>query len=206
MKCTRLERMACLPATIRTHGFLFAVTLLLIPISLAWAADQTIILRLGAGSPLLLERPFKTVLIGDRSVVDVLTQSDRSVILLPLNLVATNIIFLDETSIAITNVRILVYKTSASRIHDQDVANELVTWHFRYLAQMRTAAIRFTAAIGGKSGSNSDIAKLARLPPQRTSGRAQPGRTSLSRLRRVHARARRAANLISRPEISGSIN
>jgi Flp pilus assembly secretin CpaC len=109
-------------ATIRTHGFIFAVTLLLIPISLTWAADQTIILRLGAGSKLLLERPFKTVLIGDPNVVDVLTLSDRSVILQPLNLGATNIIFLDETSIAITNVRILVYGTSTSRINYQDVA------------------------------------------------------------------------------------
>jgi Flp pilus assembly secretin CpaC len=109
-------------ATIRTHGFIFAVTLLLIPSSLAWAADQTIILRLGAGSTLLLERPFKTVLIGDPNVVDVLTQSDRSVILLPRNLGSTNIIFLDERSIAITNVRILVYGTSVGRINCQDVA------------------------------------------------------------------------------------
>src|SRR5258708_28296268 len=108
--------------TIRTHGFIFAVTLLLIPISLTWAADQTIILRLGAGATLLLERPFKTVLIGDPNIVDVLTQSDRSVIPQPLNLGATNIIFLDETSIAITNVRVLVYGTGASRINCQDVA------------------------------------------------------------------------------------
>ena len=108
--------------TIRTHGFIFAVTLLLIPISLTWAADQSIILRLGAGSTLLLERPFKTVLIGDPNIVDVLTLSDRSVILQPLNLGATNIIFLDETSIVITNVRVLVYGTGASRINCQDVA------------------------------------------------------------------------------------
>ena len=108
--------------TIRTHGFIFAVTLLLIPISLTWAADQSIILRLGAGSTLLLERPFKTVLIGDPNIVDVLTLSDRSVILQPLNLGATNIIFLDETSIVITNVRVLVYGTGASRIDCQDVA------------------------------------------------------------------------------------
>src|SRR5258708_36704694 len=109
--------------TIRTHGFIFAVTLLLIPISLTWAADQTIILRLGAGATLLLERPFKTVLIGDPNIVDVLTQSDRSVIPQPLNLGATNIIFLDETSIAITNGRALVYGTGATRINCQDFAD-----------------------------------------------------------------------------------
>jgi Flp pilus assembly secretin CpaC len=112
--------------TIRTHGFIFAVTLLLIPISLTWAADQTIILRLGAGATLLLERPFKTVLIGDPNIVDVLTQSDRSVILQPLNLGATNIIFLDETSIAITNVRVLVYGTGASRINCQSSPRSMI--------------------------------------------------------------------------------
>ena len=110
------------PAKLRSHGFIFVAALLLTPISIAWAADQTIILRLGAGSTLRLERPFKTVLIGDPNVVDVLTQNDRSVILQPLNLGATNIIFLDETSIAITNVGILVYKAIASRINYQDVA------------------------------------------------------------------------------------
>jgi Flp pilus assembly secretin CpaC len=109
-------------AAIRTYGFIFALTLLLIPVSLIYAADQTIILRLGSGSTLLLERPFKAVLIGDPNVVDVLTQDDRSVVLQPLNLGATNIIFLDETSIAITNVRVLVYEAIASRINCQDVA------------------------------------------------------------------------------------
>jgi Flp pilus assembly secretin CpaC len=109
-------------AKLRSHGFIFVAALLLTPISIAWAADQTIILRLGAGSTLRLERPFKTVMIGDPNVVDVLTQNDRSVILQPLNLGATNIIFLDETSIAITNVGILVYKAIASRINYQDVA------------------------------------------------------------------------------------
>jgi hypothetical protein len=46
-------------ATIRTHGFIFAMTLLLIPSSLAWAADQTIILRLGAGQHSCLKDPSK---------------------------------------------------------------------------------------------------------------------------------------------------
>jgi Flp pilus assembly secretin CpaC len=109
-------------AAIRTYGFIFAVIFLLIPISLACAADQTIILRLGAGTTLLLERPFKTVLIGDPNVVEVLAQSDRSVVLQPLSLGATHIIFLDEASIVITNVRILVYEASARRINHQDVA------------------------------------------------------------------------------------
>jgi Flp pilus assembly secretin CpaC len=96
------------------------VALLLAPVSTTWAADQTITLRLGAGSPLALERPFKTVLIGDPDIVDVHTRSDRSVMLQPLNPGATNLIFVDERSIAITNVRILVCDAGATRINYQD--------------------------------------------------------------------------------------
>ena len=96
------------------------VALLLTPVSTTWAADQTITLKLGAGSPLALERPFKTVLIGDPDIVDVHTRSDRSVVLEPLNPGATNLIFVDERSIAITNVRILVCDAGATRINYQD--------------------------------------------------------------------------------------
>ena len=83
---------------------------------LSCAADQAITMALGASSGLLLERPFKTILIGDPKIIDVLEQSDRSVILQPLSLGATNVIFLDERSIVIANVRILVCKTVTSPI------------------------------------------------------------------------------------------
>jgi Flp pilus assembly secretin CpaC len=98
------------------------LALLLTTISATRAADQTITLTLGTGSALALERPFRTVLIGDPNVVNVHAHNDRSVILEPLNLGATNLVFVDERSIAITNVRILVYETSASRINYRDVA------------------------------------------------------------------------------------
>ena len=87
---------------------LLAAALLPIPHSTSWAADQTIILRLGAGSTLMLERQFRTVLIGDPDVVDVRAQGDRSVILVPLDLGSTNVVFVDEQSIAFANVRVLV--------------------------------------------------------------------------------------------------
>jgi Flp pilus assembly secretin CpaC len=48
------------------------------------------------------------VLIGDPNIVDVHALSERRVTLEPLSLGATNLIFVDERSIAITNVRILV--------------------------------------------------------------------------------------------------
>lgn len=96
------------------------VALLLITASATWAADRSITLRLGTGSSLALEKPFKTVLIGDQGIVNVRTQNDRSVILEPLSLGATNIIFVDERSIAITNVGVLVCNAGTIRITYQD--------------------------------------------------------------------------------------
>jgi Flp pilus assembly secretin CpaC len=93
------------------------VVLLLTIISAAWAADQTVTLRLGAGSALALERPFKTVLVGDPNVVNVHTHSDRSVILEPLNLGETNLVFVDEESTTIANIRIIVSGASAVPIN-----------------------------------------------------------------------------------------
>lgn len=72
------------------------------------AADQMIILKPGAGSTLMLEKPFKLLLIGDENVVDVHTQNDRLVILEALKLGASNLVFVDEKSIAIVNIRVLV--------------------------------------------------------------------------------------------------
>jgi Flp pilus assembly secretin CpaC len=73
-------------------------------------------LRLGTQSVLALEKPFETVLIGDPNLVDVRARNDRTVILEPLDLGATNLIFIDEQSIAIANVGILVCSAGAVRI------------------------------------------------------------------------------------------
>jgi Flp pilus assembly secretin CpaC len=91
-----------------------AAALLAIANSIVWAEDQAITLRLGSGSALRLERPFETVLIGDPGIVEVHTQDDRSVILVPLNVGTTNVVFVDRQSIAIANVRVLVRSASAA--------------------------------------------------------------------------------------------
>ena len=88
--------------------------------SVTQAADRTITLKLGAGSALEIERPFKTIMIGDPDIVDVHARSDRSVILDPLNPGATNLVFVDERNIAITNVRILVCSAGAIRVKYED--------------------------------------------------------------------------------------
>ena len=102
------------------RAFILTLALFLTASSATWAADQTITLRLGTGSMLALERSFKTVLIGDLTVVNVNTRNDRSVILEPLNPGTTNVVFVDESNIAITNVRILVCNAVAIRIKYQD--------------------------------------------------------------------------------------
>jgi Flp pilus assembly secretin CpaC len=94
--------------------------LLLLP-SIASAQEKAITIGLGTSSGLLLDRPFKTILIGDPNIVDVLERGNRAVILQSLNLGATNVIFLDESSIVIANVRIVVCKTAANPIaYDDD--------------------------------------------------------------------------------------
>ena len=100
-------------------AFALGLVLLLTANSASQAADQTIALTLGAESALALARPYKTVLIGDPDIVDVHTRNDRSVMLEPLHPGATNLIFVDESSIAITNVRVLVCSAGAVRIKYQ---------------------------------------------------------------------------------------
>jgi Flp pilus assembly secretin CpaC len=112
-KC--LRRMPA-SAMFRAVGFGVAMVLLATTASLTWAADPTIVLRVGASSPLLLERPFSTMLIGDPGVVDVLVRDDRSVVLQPLKPGATNVIFLDAGSIAIANIGILVCRVGVGAI------------------------------------------------------------------------------------------
>jgi Flp pilus assembly secretin CpaC len=94
-------------------AFALALGLSLAANSATLASDRTITLSLGAGSALELERPFKTVLIGDPDVVNVEARNDRSVMLEPLNPGATNLVFIDDASIAIANIRVLVHGAGA---------------------------------------------------------------------------------------------
>ena len=122
------NRHECLPRTsvsamFRALGFGLAMALITTTASLTWAADPPIVLRVGASSPLLLERPFRTMLIGDPRIVDVLVRDDRSVILQPRKPGATNVIFLDAGSIAIANIRILVCNVGVGAIPYPDRAD-----------------------------------------------------------------------------------
>jgi Flp pilus assembly secretin CpaC len=85
------------------------LVLLLNTVSMTFAADQTIVLEFGGvESMFVLDKPFETVLIGDPNVIGVHIQTDRSVMLKPLSLGASNLVFLDERKIAISNIRVFV--------------------------------------------------------------------------------------------------
>jgi Flp pilus assembly secretin CpaC len=77
------------------------------------AERPSVTLEPGAGSTVMLERPFKTALIGDPDVIDIQMQSGCSVLLKPLSPGATNLIFVDEQGIVITNLTIFVRSARA---------------------------------------------------------------------------------------------
>jgi Flp pilus assembly secretin CpaC len=90
--------------------------LLLATISATWAAEQTIDLRIGFKSSLLLDKTFETVMIGDSNVVDVHSHDNRSVILEPLAPGATNLVFLDDQNIVIANIAITVRQSTVNLV------------------------------------------------------------------------------------------
>jgi len=98
------------------RAFVFGTSLVMATIATARAEDQTINLRVGIGSSFVLDRAFDTVLIGDSNVVDVHTRNNRSVILEPLAPGATNLIFLDDQSVVIANVPLLVRQSTVNLV------------------------------------------------------------------------------------------
>jgi Flp pilus assembly secretin CpaC len=97
------------------HIFALWAALLSAPVSTNCAdAEQTIDLRVGLGSSLVLDRAFETVMIGDSDVVDVHARDNRSVMLEPLAPGATNLIFLDDQNIVVANIAILVRQSAVN--------------------------------------------------------------------------------------------
>jgi Flp pilus assembly secretin CpaC len=90
--------------------------------SAGWADQQTVRLMRGAGSSLMLESPFELVLIDNPDVVEVHSQSDRSVLLEGLALGASNLVFIDARNVAVANIRVLVCKAVPVRTASQEKA------------------------------------------------------------------------------------
>jgi Flp pilus assembly secretin CpaC len=70
-------------------------------------------LELRAGSTVVLERPFQSVLIGNPEIIDVQTLDERSVLLKPLGLGTANLVFIDDRGIVITNLTIVIRNARA---------------------------------------------------------------------------------------------
>jgi len=98
------------------RAFCFGAALLLAAVATVRAEDQTLDLRVGFGSSLMLDRAFETVLIGDPNVVDVHTRDNRSVMLEPLAPGATNLVFLDDQNIVIANIPLLVRQSAVNLV------------------------------------------------------------------------------------------
>jgi Flp pilus assembly secretin CpaC len=94
--------------TIRQRACVLGLTLCLLALSASQAFDDTMTIALGTGSLLTLDRPFETVLVGDPQVVDVSLQTDRTVLVKALNRGTSNIVFVNEHSVAIANIRVVV--------------------------------------------------------------------------------------------------
>jgi Flp pilus assembly secretin CpaC len=94
--------------TIRRRAYMLGLTLCLVALSASQASDDTMTIALATGSLLTLDRVFETVLVGDPQVVDVSPRTDRTVLVKALNRGTSNIVFVDEHSVAIANIRVVV--------------------------------------------------------------------------------------------------
>ena len=74
------------------------------------ACEQTLLLRPGVSRIFTIDRPYKTVLVGNPKVVDTRPLGERSVVLVPPPDGAgeTNVIFVDEANAQITSVNVRV--------------------------------------------------------------------------------------------------
>jgi Flp pilus assembly secretin CpaC len=94
--------------TVRLRACMLGLTFCLVAQATSRAFDDTMTIALGTGSLFTLDRPFETVLVGDPRVVDVSRQTDRTVLLKGINRGTSNVVFVDERSVAIVNIRVVV--------------------------------------------------------------------------------------------------
>jgi Flp pilus assembly secretin CpaC len=99
------------------------MVLLLSMLSVAQAEDRTVALRPGVASRLWLDKAYETVLIGTTDIVDVHVDDDHSVLIEPLNPGIANLVFVDDRSIAVANIRIQVCAPDRIQISSQGEAS-----------------------------------------------------------------------------------
>ncbi|MBV9234572.1 MAG: pilus assembly protein N-terminal domain-containing protein [Xanthobacteraceae bacterium] len=94
--------------TVWLRAWMLGLIFCLVALSTNRASDETLEIALGTGHLLTLDRAFETVLIDAPEVIDVSPQTSRTVLLKALNRGISNVVFVDEQSIAITNIRVVV--------------------------------------------------------------------------------------------------
>ena len=88
---------------------------------------QTVYLRPNFISTFTIDKPFKTVLVGNPRIVQATAHSDRTVVLTPQDVGETNIIFLDEGNVQITNINVLVDEPGPVRVRVKIHNKALIT-------------------------------------------------------------------------------
>jgi hypothetical protein len=134
-----------------------AIGLLLAMLSSASLAEdiegKTVNLTLGKYLPMRIDKPFKTILISDPKVVDLLAQTDKAVILHPLASGATTVMFLDADNLPIYNLDVVVTDAGPGR----------VTVHNKALVSSYTSYRCWTA--GCEYAGETTVQEPAPLPP-----------------------------------------
>jgi Flp pilus assembly secretin CpaC len=97
------------------RAWAFSAGLILTTLPASWAEDQTITVERGTPFPLVLQTRFDTFLVGNPDIVDVHSRSDHSVIVEGIALGVSSIVFIDERSIAIANIRVVVCDGGTTR-------------------------------------------------------------------------------------------
>jgi Flp pilus assembly secretin CpaC len=93
-------------------------------------ARQTITLRLGHLDVFTVERPFKTIVVGDPKVVDTQAVTDRSIIITPQSEGETTLLFLDEHNEPLNYLAITVDVAGPGRvkIHNKALLNSYTSY------------------------------------------------------------------------------
>jgi Flp pilus assembly secretin CpaC len=98
--------------TTQLCAYALGLALLLAALPVAGATNEAITrpitLGIGGGSTLTLPRAFDTIMVGNPDIVEVQPQDNRTVLLKALNIGESNIVFLDEQSVVIDNIKVVV--------------------------------------------------------------------------------------------------
>ncbi len=104
----------------------------LIPLTVERPPTQTIVLTQGFSTPIRSERPFGKISITNPDIVDLVVRTDKSAVLIPKQLGATNIDFVDDRGLEIGSIDIIVGEPKDAGgvlIYDQSNLPSFTAYH-----------------------------------------------------------------------------